>query len=150
MKQYVLTRWVDNIEVSETIFNKHSEASSVMWSMFGEDYEKFDSHARFKKTINSYSMWYQGHKVRMMIFKCNDPDEVNPLVIAQRRKLGIELNMARQKAGYSVRELGRICGITYQNINKIENGRYNASVDIISRITNALDYELSVKPVTEE
>lgn len=66
-----------------------------------------------------------------------------------REHIGSQLAAIRQSKGLSLRQLSDMCGVTYQNINKIENGRYNASVDILGKICNALGCELSITEKAE-
>lgn len=44
----------------------------------------------------------------------------------------------------TVRELADISGISYQNITKIEHGKYNVSIDILNRICQALGVRIAI------
>ncbi len=55
-----------------------------------------------------------------------------------RIRIGGQIAAIRNKKGLSIRELAEACGVTAQNITKIEHGRYNVSVDILGKICKAL------------
>jgi transcriptional regulator with XRE-family HTH domain len=58
-------------------------------------------------------------------------------------EIGSELQTLRVQKGLTVRELGEMCGLAFTTISKIENGRYNVSVDILGRVAEALGYRLT-------
>lgn len=60
-------------------------------------------------------------------------------------KIGAEVKSIRQSYGLSLRDLATKVGITYQSLNRIENGRYNTGINNICRILNALDCEIIIK-----
>lgn len=60
-----------------------------------------------------------------------------------RERLGSELQTLRVQKGLTVRELGDACGLAFTTISKIENGKYNVSVDILGRVADALGYRLT-------
>lgn len=43
----------------------------------------------------------------------------------ERERIGALLAQKRNEAGLSVRALAELAGVSYQNITKIENGKYN-------------------------
>jgi transcriptional regulator with XRE-family HTH domain len=57
-------------------------------------------------------------------------------------EIGSELQTLRAQKGLTVRELAEASGVHYSNIAKIENGRYNVSVDILGKVADALGYKL--------
>lgn len=61
-----------------------------------------------------------------------------------REKIGASLAEAREKQGYSVRELADKCGVSYVTISKIENGKFNVGLDVLSRIASALGMEVEL------
>ena len=63
--------------------------------------------------------------------------------LTYREKIGIELRGIRNKEGLTIYELGDACGLAYTTISKIENGRYNVSVDILGKVADALGYKLT-------
>lgn len=62
----------------------------------------------------------------------------------ERMRIGKLVMELRKKKGYTLQELGELCGINLQNIAKIEKGKYNVSIDILGRIATALDAKLTI------
>ena len=65
-----------------------------------------------------------------------------------RERIGQRIAQLRKEKGLSLRQLSEECGITYQNINKIENGKYNTGIDIIGKIADALGAEITLEKAT--
>ena len=63
----------------------------------------------------------------------------------RRKEIGEAIAKARAERGLTVRSLAKLSGVTAANINRIENGNYNAGIDIISRICAALGAELKIE-----
>ena len=63
----------------------------------------------------------------------------------RRKEIGDAIAKARAERGLTVRSLAKLSGVTAANINRIENGNYNAGIDIISRICAALGAELKIE-----
>jgi transcriptional regulator with XRE-family HTH domain len=63
-----------------------------------------------------------------------------------REEIGSELQTLRVQKGLTVRELAEASGVHYSNIAKIENGKYNVSVDILGKVADALGYKLAFEP----
>ena len=61
-----------------------------------------------------------------------------------REKIGQQIAQLRKEKGLSLRELSERCGVTFQNINKIENGKYNTGIDILGKIADALDSSIDL------
>ncbi len=55
-----------------------------------------------------------------------------------RLAIGRQVAILRNKRGLTTRQLAELCGVTYVNISKIENGKYNVSIDILYKVCNAL------------
>jgi transcriptional regulator with XRE-family HTH domain len=64
--------------------------------------------------------------------------------IANRLRIGERIAEIRQQKGYSLRQLSELCGVTFQNLNKIENGKYNVSIDILYKVCKALEVEFYI------
>lgn len=62
-----------------------------------------------------------------------------------RKRIGQMLASLRNEKGMTVRELAEKAEVSYSNVSKIENGRYNASVDILGRILFAMSAEIEIK-----
>lgn len=61
-----------------------------------------------------------------------------------RERIGKRIAELRTSKGYTVRQLAELSGVNYTNIGKIENGRYNVSIDILSKICNALGCRIDI------
>lgn len=61
-----------------------------------------------------------------------------------RIAIGRQVAVIRNKRGISTRQLAEMCGVTYVNINKIENGKYNVSIDILHKVCEALDVDIKL------
>ena len=61
-----------------------------------------------------------------------------------REYIGQRVAEIRQMKGLSIRQLADLCGVSAQNITKIEHGRYNVSVDILGKICDALGCKIEI------
>ena len=61
-----------------------------------------------------------------------------------RQKIGAQISEARERKGYSIRELAEKCGVNYVTISKIENGKFNVGLDVIARIASVLGLEVEL------
>ena len=61
-----------------------------------------------------------------------------------REYIGKRIAEIRQAKGLSIRQLADTCGVNFANIYKIENGKYNVSIDILGKICDALDYRIDI------
>lgn len=61
-----------------------------------------------------------------------------------KKELGQVVQKLRQNKGMTVRQLGEKSGVIYSNISKLENGKYNASIDVLNNILRHLDAELTI------
>ncbi len=59
--------------------------------------------------------------------------------------IGAQLKSARMASGLTVRQLSEMVGVTYQNINKIETGKYNVSIDILDKICSKLGIAIKIE-----
>ena len=55
-----------------------------------------------------------------------------------RDYIGKRIAEIRQAKGLSIRQLAEASGVNFANIYKIENGKYNVSIDILGKICEAL------------
>lgn len=70
-------------------------------------------------------------------------EEPNELLVS----LGRRIKLLRRRAGMDQEELAYKCGMEFQNISRIENGRQNASILTLARIAKAL--EIRVKDLID-
>lgn len=61
-----------------------------------------------------------------------------------RLRIGQAIAAIRRERGLSVRQLAELSGVTFQNINKIELGKYSVGIDVLTKITDALDCEVTI------
>lgn len=61
-----------------------------------------------------------------------------------RAEIGEKITELRLEKGYSIRKLAEMSGVDFANINKIEKGRYNVSIDILGKICGALDCRIDI------
>ena len=67
-----------------------------------------------------------------------------------REYIGKRIAEIRQAKGLSIRQLAEASGVNFANIYKIENGKYNVSIDILGKICEALGYHVDIKPNMDE
>lgn len=61
-----------------------------------------------------------------------------------REELGVLLADLRHKKGLTVRQLAELTGIGFSYISKIERGKYNAGIDIIGKLCDALGAKIEI------
>ena len=61
-----------------------------------------------------------------------------------REYIGKRIAEIRQAKGLSIRQLAEACGVNFANIYKIENGKYNVSIDILAKICEALNCRIEI------
>jgi transcriptional regulator with XRE-family HTH domain len=64
--------------------------------------------------------------------------------MSNREYIGKRIAEIRQAKGLSIRQLAEASGVNFANIYKIENGKYNVSIDILGKICDALDCKIDV------
>ena len=62
-----------------------------------------------------------------------------------RLRIGGQVAAIRIEKGLSIRELAEACGVTAQNITKIEHGKYNVSIDILGKICDVLGCQIKIE-----
>ena len=64
-----------------------------------------------------------------------------------RIKIGDAIKNIREKKGYSQDELAEAMNVNRSTISKIENGKFNLSVDYLSKFSWFLNFELQLKEI---
>jgi len=64
-----------------------------------------------------------------------------------RIRVGEALKEMREKKGYSQDELAEIMNVNRSTISKIENGKFNLSIDYLSKFSWFLDFEFQLKEI---
>jgi DNA-binding XRE family transcriptional regulator len=62
-----------------------------------------------------------------------------------RIKIGNAIKNIREKKGYSQDELAEIMNVNRSTISKIENGKFNLSIDYLFKFSWYLDFEFQLK-----
>lgn len=62
----------------------------------------------------------------------------------QREEIGKKIAQIRTDRGYSIRQLADMSGVNFANIYKIENGKYNVSIDILGKVCDALGCRIDI------
>ena len=70
--------------------------------------------------------------------------------IIYRAEIGRQLALYRAKRGLTTRQLAELAGISYSNINKIERGSYNVSIDILGKICNVMECSINILDKNEQ
>jgi transcriptional regulator with XRE-family HTH domain len=65
--------------------------------------------------------------------------------MSNREYIGKRIAEIRKAKGMSIRQLADASGVNFANIYKIENGKYNVSIDILNKICLALGVELKIE-----
>lgn len=61
-----------------------------------------------------------------------------------RFKIGEEIKKIRKKNGYNQEQLANIMKVSRTTISKIENGKFNFSIDYLSKFSWFLDFNLAI------
>lgn len=64
--------------------------------------------------------------------------------MSNREYIGKRIAEIRQAKGLSIRQLAEASGVNFANIYKIENGKYNVSIDILGKICEALGCRIEI------
>lgn len=66
--------------------------------------------------------------------------------LGMRESLGQQLIASRKSAGLTQPELAKLSGILQADINRIERGLGNPTIDTVLKLLNALDMRLTLQP----
>ncbi len=61
-----------------------------------------------------------------------------------RERIGQQIAAIRKGKGLTQEQLSQLTGLDRANIAKIENGRYNVSIDILNKICGALGCKIDI------
>lgn len=62
----------------------------------------------------------------------------------ERIRIGNRLRELREAQGLTTTQLGEKCGLSHSTISKLENGRWSASIDMLSRVCEALGAKVEI------
>lgn len=71
-------------------------------------------------------------------------------ILENRIKIGDTIKCIREKKGYSQDELAGIMNVNRSTISKIENGKFNLSIDYLSKFSWFLDFEFQLKETNND
>lgn len=66
-----------------------------------------------------------------------------------RQRIGLELKAIRLEQGWSQEQVACMANVKEATIEKIENGAFNVSLDILAKVSDVLGYYLTIKPQEE-
>ena len=61
-----------------------------------------------------------------------------------RLKIGETIKKIREKRGYNQEQLGEIMKVSRTTISKIETGKFNCSIDYLSKFSWFLEFDISL------
>lgn len=61
-----------------------------------------------------------------------------------RLRIGSRLRELREAQGLTSTQLGEMCGLTQSTISKVENGKWSVSIDILSKVCEALGARVEI------
>lgn len=64
--------------------------------------------------------------------------------LSDRLRIGSRLRELREAQGLTSTQLGEMCGLTQSTISKVENGKWSVSLDILSKICEALGARVEI------
>lgn len=70
----------------------------------------------------------------------------DPQILAYRKLVGQWITQIREDKGMSKNELSKLSGIDRKYINDIESGKYAFSIDVIAKLSIALDFYIFFIP----
>lgn len=68
----------------------------------------------------------------------------NERLLAERLRIGTEIKALRKKRGLTLFKLAELTGLNYQNINRVELGKYSTGQDLLNTILFALDARFEI------
>lgn len=71
-------------------------------------------------------------------------DSPQTIVAEARAMVGSKLRELREAKGWTLRDLAKRTGIAFNHIGRIEQGKYNVTIDTIALIAHALGVEIRI------
>jgi UDP-N-acetylglucosamine 1-carboxyvinyltransferase len=72
----------------------------------------------------------------------------NQQIDANRLRIGLLIANLRQEKGLTQGQLADDTGISQANISRMEKGKYNVSIDLLSSILYALDHQIEFSEIS--
>lgn len=67
------------------------------------------------------------------------------LILEARQRFGLLFRELRNKKGLSQSEVATFCGVTFQTINKVEQGKFPYSVDLLMKLSIILEFTINLE-----
>lgn len=80
----------------------------------------------------------------MKIDKNESDNAIITHLINERIKMGETIREIREKKGYNQEQLAEIMKVSRTTISKIENGKFNCSLDYLSKFSWHLGFDINV------
>ena len=61
-----------------------------------------------------------------------------------RLRIGSRLRELREAQGLTTTQLAEMCGMSHSTISKVENGKWSVSIDILSKVCEALGARVEI------
>ena len=74
-----------------------------------------------------------------------DGSLIEDYILSNRKKIGESLRELREVKGFNQEQLAEIMKISRTTISKIENGKFNCSVDYLSKFSWFLRFEIKLE-----
>lgn len=75
----------------------------------------------------------------------NDDTGITAHLANERIKIGETIRELREKKGYNQAQLANVMKVSRTTISKIESGKFNCSVDYLSKFSWFLGFEVTIK-----
>lgn len=62
----------------------------------------------------------------------------------ERIRIGSRLREIREAQGLTTTQLAEMCGMSHSTISKVENGRWSVSIDLLSKVCEALGAKVEI------
>lgn len=133
-----LPLWITNKirKAKECITSGHVLPENELKAKLAEDWEIKEDD--ITSLFSPYSDWMSTEEIEKL--KKDYPAHFFNV----RVSVGQQIREARTKAGLTLRELADKCGIAFNHIGRIENGKYNVTIDTLYVLSKALDCPIRI------
>ena len=78
---------------------------------------------------------------RRIFYEMNSEEIINRC----RKQIGDQVKIARENKNISLRDLAEQTGIAFQHISRVEQGKYNVTIDTLALISHQLGIEIKIE-----
>lgn len=115
-------------------FKEGEYNDSQKFTLLGEDSE-YDL-ANLPSILAGMSDWLRENHYEIVF---SSPQKA---ILLARQSIGRQVREAREAKGWTLRYLAKLTGIAFNHIGRIEQGKYNVTIDSLAVIADALGVEL--------